>query len=165
MERHPNEVIKQTLEEFNACAIDVHGIEKDEPWTRGIKNLICKIGKERGYEVRASSSEEAHSTEWLYDVIWRKMSGNKVANVGLVLECEWERSGIEEDFQKLLLAKAELRCMIFYTESKHNAKREIEELIHQVVEFSRSQSGDKYLFCVWLTDEKHFFFRDYVFES
>ena len=128
-----------------------------------LRIAFAKLVK-RGYEVRASSSEEAHSGEWLYDVIWRKMSGNKFLDVGLVLESEWEPSGIEEDFQKLLLARAELRCMIFYSASKQSAKREIEDLINQVGEFSGSQSGDKYLFCAWLADEKRFHFRDYVFE-
>ena len=158
-----NEVIKQTLNDFNAYAVKAYSIEKSEPWTRGIKNRICKIGKERGYEVRASSSEEADSGEWLYDVIWRKMSENKVLDVGLVLESEWKRPLIDDDFQKLLLAKAELRCMIFYAASKQSAKREVEELINQVVEFSRSQTGDKYLFCGWLVDEERFYFRDYTY--
>lgn len=160
-----NEVIKQTLDEFNANAIKEYGIVTSEPWTRGIKNRICKIGKERGYEVRASSSEEAHSGEWLYDVVWRKISGNKFVDVGLVLESEWKRSGIDKDFQKLILARAELRCMIFYTASKQSAKREIEELINLVVEFSRSQTGDKYLFCAWLVDEECFYFRDYTYSE
>ena len=157
MERESNEIIKQTLDNFNAYALKSN--LTDKKWTIGIKNHIGKIGKERGYEVRASSSEEAHSTEWLYDVIWRKMSGNYVVDIGLVLESEWDRSGIEDDFQKLLLARAELRCMIFYTKSKPSAKREIEELINQVAEFSRSQTGDKYLFCAWLDDEERFYFR------
>ena len=162
MERESNEMIKQTLDEFNAYALKMNLTDRE--WTIEIKNRICKIGKERGYEVRASSSEEAHSAEWLYDVIWRKMSGNKVVDVGLVLESQWDRSGIVDDFQKLLLARAELRCMIFCTASKQSAEVEIGELINQVGKFSGTQPSDKYLFCAWLADEKHFYFHDYAFD-
>jgi hypothetical protein len=145
---------------------------KSENWRR-----CCKVGKEKKYLVYASRCDEANDGEWLYDLTWldckeanftwRDSKGLHLKDVKLALECEWGDEGeINDDFQKLLLARADLRCMIFSAPSKQSAKakakEKIDDLINQVEQFSKSQAGDTYLFCAWIEGEDRFLFCDYT---
>ena len=55
--------------------------------------------------------------EWLYDVTWLKYEheGERLLiEAPSVAECEWGNKGdIDDDFEKLLLARAGIRLMIF----------------------------------------------------
>jgi hypothetical protein len=67
---------------------------------------------------------EFSNKEWLFDLQWYTENGPYLpASLPLVVECEWKTkkkadsktpsSGIKYDFQKLLVANADLRLMIF----------------------------------------------------
>ena len=50
----------------------------------------------------------------LYDVTWLKHENDELVDAPLVAECEWgNKRDIEYDFEKLLLARAGVRLMIF----------------------------------------------------
>ena len=168
------ESIVKTLEIFAAYARENLGCSYDAPtgpWTEGIMTRLCKVGQNEGYYVCVGKLDQANRGEWLYDMTWMKYCDVQPINVGLVLECEWEIGPepadrkfdrIEYDFQKLILARADLRCMIFWAQSERSAKTKIEQLIVQVKNFSKNGTGDNYLFCVWLQDDKGFYFQPYT---
>ena len=73
--------------------------------------------------------------EWLYDVTWLKYERQRdglewpataLIEAPLVAECEWGRGKnleyIVEDFEKLLLARADVRLMIFDGNHKPGSK-------------------------------------------
>ncbi|MGR2665793.1 hypothetical protein [Vibrio campbellii] len=128
----------------------------DTEWTREIKSRLCLFGKDKRYWVYATS-EHADGSEWLYDVTWLTFSGDRLLNTELVLECEWDVNGIDFDFQKLLLAKSEIKVMIFQQKSAIAAQAKIEDLIEQVIKYSKTTSNEMYLFSCWLQDECEFY--------
>lgn len=73
--------------------------------------------------------------------------GGLIADVSLVLESEWatDQKSIDEDFQKLLLARAEHRVMIFQQKTLPDVEDVYDHLSRQISAFSRSQPGDRYL--------------------
>jgi len=85
--------------------------ETDSTWTRDIKDRLSILGKKYHYSVYASSASEATGGEWLYDLTWLRYNNNNLISVELSLESEWSFDGINDDFQKLLLVKAELRTL------------------------------------------------------
>jgi len=77
-----------------------------------VKSEIGRIGQEHEYSVVPNETER----QWLYDLIWFRNDPNgQIREVALVLESEWSRDAchIHEDFQKLLIAKAPIKVMVF----------------------------------------------------
>ena len=90
-------------------------------WTQAIKSELCRIGRGEEFKCKvgahAREVAECHRDygEWLYDVTWLEYDRDGcVTAAHLVAECEWgDITDIDEDFQKLLLARATVRLMIF----------------------------------------------------
>lgn len=86
--------------------------------------LVCSHGLSD--HLRQTNGGKYKNSEWLYDLHWYT-EGNEPyspTSLPLVVECEWNPkkrgekkkipySGIKYDFQKLLIANADLRLMIF----------------------------------------------------
>ena len=150
----------------------------DKPWTTKIMTQLCKVGQDKCYQVCVTKSEvcvekEPYRAEWLYDMTWLKFDNRELIDVPLVLECEWgyfakhdenpyQDNRVQYDFQKLLLVRADLRCIIFPAKTLQDAKKYVEELIDVVERFQKCEIGDNYLFCIWLSTEKRFHFKDYT---
>ena len=60
-----------------------------------------------------------------------------------------------------LLAKANLRCMIFLAANRQDAIDYVLHLVEFIGEFQRTELKDNYLFCVWLENEARFYFNVY----
>ena len=132
----------------------------DERWTRKIKSALCKVGKRNRYSVCASSvdTDKDHG-EWLYDVCWLKYGENDgdehvwLRCMPMAAECEWGNLGdIEDDFSKLLLARATLRVMVCNSgrlSDDSEGRVTAERLQQWVREFARSQVGDTYLLIIY----------------
>lgn len=104
-----------------------------------------------GYQTYATRIEwTTEPTEWLYDVAWLRATEDfLVRDVILVAEIEWGNArAVQQDFQKLLLARADCRVMIF---DDTDGLRE--RLIDQAKKFRKSRRGDRYLFASY-RDEK-----------
>ena len=82
-------------------------------WTRRVKDAFIQLGIARGYT--PCPNPQLEWGEFLYDVIWlRTDEENRVIGVPLVAEIEWgNRGDVWDDFQKLLVARAGVRVMIF----------------------------------------------------
>jgi hypothetical protein len=128
--------MKSLLEEFVGCTGP--GMRKLQ--TRLIKDKLSELGARKlkgkpSYKVYANGISEHlrqenggpfRNAEWLYDMHWyvNGIDAYTTLEVPMVMECEWNPvhrkdrnkvpfSGIKYDFQKLLLANATLRVMIF----------------------------------------------------
>ena len=91
--------------------------------------------------------------EWLYGVTWldyEKSGSGELADAPLAAECEWGNEGdIEDDFKKLLLARAGIRLMIFNGFHEAGSKEIAERLARKIREFNGSRAED-----AWLLAEK-----------
>ena len=136
---------------------------------KGNYEKICEAGQ-NSYHVRASKADEAEPG-WLYDMTWLQYSEmnnemTHLSDVSLVLECEWGYfPQILFDFEKLLLARAYLRCMIFWAADRKSAKKNLQKLVIAIDHFHGTKSKDSYLFCVWLKAEACFYFHSYTPEN
>jgi hypothetical protein len=121
----------------------------DPEWTSQIKNALAEEGKNRGYWVYASGCAKADEGEWLYDLCWLKYNGYFLTDAELVMESEWDPYGLDDDFQKLLLARARHRLMIFWVGPTTDPKEVAQHLTEQIALCSQTQPGDRYLLAAW----------------
>ena len=119
-------------------------------WTREIKDQIGPIGEKRKWSVWAEKCRYSGNGEWLFDMTWLHYSkDNRLLEVPLVLESEWAPGDINDDFQKMLLARAHHRVMIFDRKTRDEAMEIVHDLVAQVEAFRGTQSNDRYLFAFW----------------
>ncbi len=138
----------------------------DKQWTEQIKKAICEVGRIFNYGICASGCCGSHDGEWLYDMVWLEYNGDKyLINSAMVLECEWNMNedAIFYDFEKLLLARAGLRVLIFQQTSKAAGDAMIANLKKSVQNFTLSKDFDNYLFASFIVDEERFIFFPYTF--
>ena len=97
-------------------------------------------------------------------MIWLNYSGDTLLSVPLVLESEWEREigDLMDDFQKMLLARADLRVMIFCMEKEKKGRDIIEKFINQVETFHPTEPNDHYLFAFWCDEIAKFIFQPHI---
>ena len=120
-------------------------------WTRRVINALIQLGIAEGHA--PCPNPEYSWGEWLYDVIWLQVDEDnidRVLSVPLVAEVEWgNQDEIWSDFQKLLVARANVRVMIF-----NDYPGLLEGLRAHVVRVARN--GDRYLLARYITAEKRF---------
>lgn len=123
-------------------------------WTRAVKTELCSIGRKFGYKVYASPMKTVKSDggEWLYDVTWleyEKSGDGELTDAPLVAECEWDPQGIEDDFEKLLLARAGVRVMIVDVGNRHdNSEKIANRFAKKIRKFNGSRDEDAWLLAV-----------------
>lgn len=108
--------------------------------------------------LRQSNGGKYKNTEWLYDLHWYTEADEPYLPISLplVVECEWSPkrksdrkvpySGIKYDFQKLLVANADLRLMIFIIK-KDNDIVELDNYFDKAInKYEHLEPGSKFLF-------------------
>ena len=114
-------------------------------WTHQVKARLVLLGRKGGYQTCTNGIVQGAQwdKEWLYDLVWVHASDDFVVqDVFLVAEIEWKGTrAIQQDFQKLLLARADCRVMIFDDTADLR-----DQLIEQARTFGKSRPGDRYLF-------------------
>ena len=138
-------------------------------WTSAVLTPLCRIGQKPTLEfdcsVYASSNfvdeQDKDGGEWLYDVTWCKYENNFLTSVPVVAECEWGNLGdIKDDFEKLILARAAVRVIVFDgIYCKNGAEALANKFCDWVGAFEGSQKGDTYLLVGYEEDEKNWCFR------
>jgi hypothetical protein len=118
-------------------------------WTKDWKMALHSAAGGR-YEVRASSYPACQPgcEEWLWDMAWLKRApSGALSEVVLACEGEWNTNKlkIDEDFQKLLAAKASTRLMIFEKETPALLRAAMKDLRKQAVSFGLAGHGDRYV--------------------
>lgn len=149
-----DEVCENIVKKLNGVASELAGKGAGrEPWTTAVKIAICKLGSDEKFYVTASGCDgEQKYGEWLYDICWLECESNNdrwwLQNAPVVFECEWGKPfEVDNDFDKLLLARAELRVMIFgeggddYNAITQTADR----LCERIKKFTAGSDEDQYL--------------------
>src|SRR5215204_4685856 len=88
----------------------------DKVWTQKLLSALGECGRQLGYYVCGGGAEQhGGQCEWLYDLVWLKNNNGFIVDVPLILESEWSTSykHISEDFEKLLVGRAQHRVMVF----------------------------------------------------
>ena len=162
---NPDDIVQALLEEFkNLEDTDTSGWNQTQ-WTSAVLTPLCSMGQQNKYYVYASSNfvdeQDKDGGEWLYDVTWCKYENNFLKSVPLVAECEWGNLGdIKDDFEKLLLARAAVRVMIFDGRyCKNGAEALANKLCDWVGAFEGSRKGDTYLLVGYERHEETWCFR------
>lgn len=157
--------------------LDSLNIRKATPtgrWTKAVKTELCRIGRNFDYEVYAGryvKEDEKDGGEWLYDVTWLKYdrSGNdELTDAPLIVECEWgDYQDIEDDFEKLLLARARVRVMIFggADEPGGSAKDIADKLARKEEAFKRFRGKGDWLLAAWEPNGDDWRFRYFTIGS
>ena len=137
----------------------------DRVWTHNIKSELCSAGQALGYDVCTSGVTQANSGEWLFDQVWLDWipDPRQLKRIGLVVECEWELTceAIFYDFEKLLVARADVRLMIFQAKNAERVEQLFNCMEEEARDFFQSQSGDYYMLVGYDNAESVFLKREF----
>ena len=134
-------------------------------WTTEIKRILINLAINKyKFKVATSGFIEECIGERLWDMTWYNYeklneSGLQIGlHVSLISEIEWDPNikGIQYDFEKLIMGRADLRLMIF-----PGTEKTIESLIEMAKSCDFSRNGDKYLFAA-LQNNQRFIFEIYT---
>lgn len=135
--------IKEILR--NVCAENSrNGISSDKGWTNCIFGKLAELCQI--WEFKCCCSRVPHTEpEWLFDMLWYKYdASNRLASIPFILECEWSRNKVDVkyDFEKLLVAKADIKLLI----TQIDFKCDFEEGIKT---FPKKDQNEMYLLACW----------------
>ena len=114
-------------------------------WTAIIKEVLCKVGEHRKYEVLCRGINEHH--EWLLDVVWWKQHRERGRGSARAGEGEWECKDLMWDFQKLLCVKAPLKVFIYDGGNiPEHGEMERKQFEGEMRVYPHHVAGEEYLF-------------------
>ena len=128
-------------------------------WTHAIKCELCRAGQTLGYDVCTSGVTQANSGEWLFDQVWLDWipTPMQLKRIGLVVECEWGNcEEIFYDFEKLLVARADVRLMIFQANNAEQVNKLFGRMKEEARDFLQSQPGDHYMLVGYYNNRSEF---------
>ena len=142
---------------------------KSGRWTEAIKLGLLNIARKKPPKLIVCSNgiEGTDYGEWLYDMIWLENDENDgIKNVPLVMESELNSpdNEVDEDFLKLLVARADHRIWIFQRRTREEITASIHSCIQRVRNCRSSQPGDRYLFAGLSWNPRDFAFQLYIHE-
>lgn len=158
----PTDITKPDLiNEITAAIMSIpeelpHKAGGNRKWTAFLKSKIREVGKKHGYLV--SPCPDDGNKEWLYDLIWfRNDSDNQLSEVALVLESEWSSDSwhIQEDFEKLLVAKASIKVMVFQCNA-NNLQGLWDQLNKGIDAFKQRSPAETYILVAFKEEEHKF---------
>lgn len=126
-----------------------------EYWTSKFLGKLEKIGESLNYKVYPDKDKESKSKihgEWMFDLCWSMEGANpddwmtKYQGLKLICESEWslDKGAILYDFQKLAVAKADIKIMI--TQYNQGTTYEmIREWCERSVDRSLYEDGSTYI--------------------
>lgn len=153
----PDQIEAALISAVNAVASEPESQAWDNPtWTRHVKNAAARLGLDYKNWVCASGCDHANEGEWLYDLLWLEYDGPNLKAATLALECEWDPSGLEDDFLKLVLARSDHRAFIFDTAPAANRRAVVDHLLRNVRSCRHTSVGDRYLFGAWNNADRCF---------
>ena len=152
---NPNALVREIVAVFRELEQELsvsQSPEGNSEWTKKVLTTLCKLGRRLGYTAWASSVPNEHrdGIEWLYDVSWCNCDTySRLISVPMVAECEWGTlEKIAYDFEKLLLARAAVRVMVYSAWHARNSYEPAEVLNKKLREHVRTFNGargDTYL--------------------
>lgn len=168
--------LRRALEGIEARAIDDKKARAADPanwqreiWpspekNRAIKAVLAEEGERLGFQVLPSGQRG----EWLYDLIWRRLDGNRnVIGIPLAVEIEVSDSrlgGIRYDFNKLLQAQADHKLMVFQVKTPDEVQQAFQRLVQSIRAFPHTHDC-RYLLCGWSTQQNAFHYQEHAVEA
>lgn len=147
---------------------DLRDESRRKPWTLEVKTALCRWGVKQGFcacahgvkdRFRDLPKKKRPRYEWLFDVTCLTYRGRYPDRVALVAECEWGgEDEIYDDFEKLLVARAEIRLMVFDADQlpKGNRFRKFEKYVKR---FGRTRREDTYILAAYSEEVSGFEYR------
>lgn len=144
--------VRQALNEIrlSLTKVDSHLSGKKES-TKEVKTKLCQTGRCLDYRVAARDVDDndRDDKEWLFDVVWMSLAWKprrQLERIYLAVESEWGNCGdILDDFEKLLVARSDVRLMIFQASNEVEVRKMFDLLEREAQGFEQSQAGDCYL--------------------
>jgi hypothetical protein len=126
-------------------------------WTSMLTGALSTLAAH--YDCRPCAKKCRDHGEWLFDLTWQRLQDEAgetyLCETPLVFECEWDRLGrekreIDYDFNKLLVARASLKVIVFEPMPNSDEKNQtIGRLQKRIEKFSARDAGTRYLFAAW----------------
>jgi hypothetical protein len=148
---------------LQSVARKAHGQNwSDAQWTREVKTAMALLGQEWASDVWARDCDcPVKGGEWLFDEVWLTYRDRCLVDVPLVMESEWNPKGVFDDFEKLLVARAKYRVLVFSATTCADAAKSFEEFEQRVRQFEFTTPGDRYLFACWTNETDLFIFKGF----
>ena len=148
-------------------------------WTNHVLTTLCTWGLAKGFSVGASGMQDNERLaavaqqhggeiggEWLYNFTCLKYTpGEWLKRIPLVAECEWNiqeknQDEVNKDFEKLLLARADVRLMVFNGNPYRDGRESIPpngliDFRTYIKKCEHTCVGDTYLFAARLHDNEN----------
>ena len=149
----PQSIQDQVIERIKTLPQQLERGRRDGEWTIALKRRLGDLGKENGWQVSTAGFQGEFDGEWLFDLAWfrnTQVYPHHILELGLVLESEWLRDHyeIKYDFEKLLVAKAPLKVMIFQDNGNEDDKTlpELWAMLEAGIRsFQTGSEGEKYI--------------------
>ncbi len=152
------DLVQNAVNCLSTVAVDLVEEHSDLRWTAEIKRRFANLGESLGFNFLPKACEP----QWLFDFIWFKNDAKHVnclfKELDMVLESEWAKylDDVVFDFQKLLIAKAPLKVMIFQSWD-HDVISRFERLREEIESFEPKIPGETYLLAAFVNNEKRAF--------
>src|SRR2546430_14229755 len=85
----------------------------DRECTAALMRVLERLGRAMRYHVNRRAPTGVRDGEWLFDMTWTQYRNESLLDVSLVLECEWTPTERDHDFDKMLVAPAHHRVVVF----------------------------------------------------
>ena len=134
-------------------------------WTANVISGLKEVGVRKGYRVYGSKCE-SDGHEWVFDLCWLEYTDGWLKSMPLALESEWHGwSNAQDDFQKLLIARAELKVFVFSARTVEKATQDLRDLRRYVAEFKGPGPDGDYLLCCWCNATRKFTYDHLIHRS
>lgn len=142
--------IERELSAYFATA-PLIGSLQGQQWTlttRAIKGFLCQLGHDRNFLVATSGCTAANHGEWLYDAVWYELKDGYLTRQALVAEYELQSPvlPVDDHFQKLVQARADIRLWISCPKNEEIAKEHLVNCNRQARTFPGAMPADTYNF-------------------
>jgi hypothetical protein len=139
------------------------GVLADESWTSRVKERLCNLGHRNGFEVRTEGCSEADTGEWLFDLVWleKHTDTERFTSMPLAMELAWgaHEKEIVTHFEKLLVAKAGHKVIVFQRSSPDRVHNVMTILMGRIKNFRPLSPDERYLFAGYSYEEQVFVYE------
>lgn len=120
--------------------------------TTMVKQAFGELGQRLEFQIAASGYIDSSQEECLYDMVWYILENGMMVRQPMVLEIEWKNipaDVCDDEFQKLVQARANVRVWIATSPNSVLAEQHIANCKKQIELFSGTMHGDRYVFVIY----------------
>lgn len=146
--------------------------DKPSNWTRAINNLLKEVARAIHADclIACKQKDIRDCSEWLYDFVCYRENKIGLDNVLFVAESQWMNlwhkyrnfKDIRFDFEKLMLARCQIRIMIFEANNEAEIQKYITQLNNIVANSQMTQTNDRYMYMAWDLAAEDFYIDLYI---